>query len=102
MLKKSKRKKRLIKPIYVSKVDPVKLAFIVGLIVAIYTSLATLLSIFVINAAVLVHPFEIFYGTIGYSISPLGLLLGTAYSFTDAFILIWLISMFYNRFVIED
>lgn len=102
MSKKKKTKKKLIKPVHISKVDSVQLAFTIGIIVSTYTFLATLISILVVEASFLVKPLEIFYGTIGYSISPIGLLLGTAYTFTDTFIIIWLISIIFNKFVIED
>lgn len=84
---------------YAKKIDPKQLAFIVGITVAIISFFATLIALVNPNFPTITKFLELSYGTIGYSVSTLGLILGTVYSFADAFVLIWIITWGHNKIV---
>ncbi|MCK4997397.1 hypothetical protein KAS08_03760 [Candidatus Pacearchaeota archaeon] len=91
----------MIKKWYTEKVDPKQLAFFTAIIVGLSVFFATVLALINPNLTFLTKFFEIMYGGFGYSVSTLGILLGTVYAFTDTFILVWIISWVYNKTIKE-
>ena len=91
----------MIKKWYTEKVDKKQLAFKIALVMGSVAAFATILALVNPNLTFLTKFLEITYGKFGYSISTLGILLGTAYAFTDTFILVWVISWIYNKTIKE-
>ena len=87
----------MIKKWYAEKVDSKQLAFFAAMIMGLSVFFATVLALVNPNLTILTKVFDTMYGGLGYSVSTLGILLGTVYAFADTFILVWIISWIYNK-----
>ena len=79
-------------------IDALKFGLAAGMTIGIFVTLATLLALANIQGFTgLCEIIEKFYGPWGYSISPLGILIGGAYGFGDGFIVVFIFALVYNK-----
>jgi len=80
------------------KINAFKFGLAGGITIGIFFALANLLALFDTPGFVgLCNVVGIFYGPWGYSISPLGIVVGILYSFGDSFIIAFVIAWVYNK-----
>lgn len=80
------------------KLRPLKLGVAAGLVVAIWMVLVTLASMLNLPGFVEFSDLLIsFYGSYGYSVSFLGLLVGAIYGFVEAFLPVCIFALIYNK-----
>jgi hypothetical protein len=76
---------------------PTKLALSATIITITISFLATLLALTNSNLTTITPFLKTLYGSIGYSVSITGLLIGPLYIGIDAFIITWLFAWTYNK-----
>lgn len=97
MAKKKKRvSKKVIAKSKAMKFDAVKLGLTAGILCAFCMAIVTVAGIFGYYQGHNSLMLEM-YGTFGYSISWLGVLLGAIYGFLDGFVMGWLFAWIYNK-----
>lgn len=80
-------------------VEPVEVAFVFGMCMAILAFFATIIALFNPNFVTITSLLYNLYSGLGYSISTLGIILGPAYAFTDTFIFVWVIVWIRNYLI---
>jgi len=84
-----------------SKLNPLKFGLAGGILTAVCVAITTFVGIFGLMGGFQLWNSIItdLYGTLGYSISIKGLLLGPIYRFIDGFIATWIFAAIYNKLI---
>lgn len=83
-----------------AKLNPVKFGLAWAIVIAVCTFLITLVALLNPGSCTYCTNFLAdIYGFFGYSVSGLGLILGTIYVFIDIFIISWIFALLYNKFL---
>jgi hypothetical protein len=82
-----------------AKLNPVKLGIACGIVSALVVAITTIAGIFGIMGGFPAWNglIEDIYGSLGYSVSSLGVILGAIYAFIDGFIMTWVFALIYNK-----
>ena len=82
------------------KIDTLKFGLSAGITIGIFVILATLLALAGVPGFTGAgYILAIFYGSLGYSISLLGILIGGMYGFGDGFIVAFVFALIYNKLI---
>jgi len=85
-----------------ARLDAVKIGLAAGIVTAIcsaLTILCSLVGMFPGYTELAIPWLEGIYGFVGFSVSPLGIVLGAVYSGIDVFIFTWLLALIYNKII---